>query len=85
MPGYHRFVRRKDADPELGVLNPHVSTEQHYLVYNKLPFSEDLRRYRFASFSNTKLAPSPEQQALASELVQSLALPPDPTTGRSLR
>lgn len=76
------FVRKKGANPELGVLVPDVSDpERPYLVYNKLPFFEDYRDYAFSSFKHParkEYAPSSEQKEAALALVDSLTIHSEP-------
>jgi ATP-dependent DNA helicase 2 subunit 2 len=73
-----RFVKRKNAPPQLGVLTPSIKTDHEVLYYNKLPFSEDIRQYAFAPLlSNTtrkSYVPSEEQLNAAEELINSLDL-----------
>jgi hypothetical protein len=60
-----RFVRRKDAQPEVGMLVGEVShPKQHFLVYNKVPYTEDVRPFAFPSFETPlrkEYAPSSQQ------------------------
>jgi hypothetical protein len=57
------------------------------LVYNKLPFSEDVRPWAFRSFANLppERQPTPEQHKAAGDLIDAMTLRPDPATGRAIR
>ncbi|CAN0446507.1 unnamed protein product, partial [Laminaria digitata] len=48
-----RFVRRKAAEPWLGILipDPTGSSTKHRFLFQKIPCSEDIRDYTFPSFS----------------------------------
>ena len=44
-----RIAERKNADPKLTVLYPHVSKKQPLLYMAQLPTAEDIRDYQFPS------------------------------------
>jgi ATP-dependent DNA helicase 2 subunit 2 len=73
-----RFVKIKNAAPHLGVLMPHIKNEYEYLIYQKLPFAEDIRQYPFAPLDpaqiRTAYAPSPAQLDVAERLINALDL-----------
>jgi len=73
-----RFVKIKNAAPHLGVLMPHIKSDLEYLIYQKLPFAEDLRHYPFAPLDPGHIraahAPSQAQLDAAERLIQSLDL-----------
>jgi len=46
-----RFVKRKNADPEIGALIPVTDAECPYFYYQRLPFADDFRPYRFPSLA----------------------------------
>ena len=67
-----RKVYRKDAAPQLGCLVPRVSIDGECLVYVEVPFAEDLRQHVFPSLNNAQYAPTPEQEALVGDLIDTL-------------
>ena len=70
--GCCRFVRKKDAEPEIGALVPATDTGSPYFYYHKLPFFEDTRPYRFPSLVEPlrkEHVPSEEQLKAATDLV----------------
>jgi ATP-dependent DNA helicase 2 subunit 2 len=73
-----RFVKRKNAPPQLGILTPSIKPDYEVLYYNKLPFAEDIRQYPFASLlKNTtrkSYIPSEEQLNAAELLINELDL-----------
>jgi len=78
-----RFVKRKNAVPELGALfasDPADSAgngRQISLIYTKLPVIEDMREYSFSSFEQDDGAtPSPSQLVAARELISAMELHP---------
>ena len=44
-----KIIERKNADPKLVVLYPHVSKKQPLLYMAQLPTAEDLRDFQFPS------------------------------------
>ena len=72
-----RFVKRKNAKVLLGVLIPISKNTQHF-IFNKLPFSEDLRHYNFTPLDpiSTKknFKPSTQQIECTKNLILSLDL-----------
>jgi len=72
-----RFVRQKNADPQVGVLFPDENCSTYdRLVYEQLPFYEDLRNFTFPSFEGLKtgLAPSNFQDMAAARLIENMML-----------
>jgi len=71
-----RFVRQKNADPQIGVLFPDLNCSYDRFVYEQLPFYEDLRSFTFPSFGNLKqgLAPTKFQEAAAGRLIENMML-----------
>lgn len=55
-----RYVRAENGAPKIGILQPRIKSTYESLLFNVLPYSEDQRRYIFASFP-AKVAPSAEQ------------------------
>ncbi|KAF9160674.1 ATP-dependent DNA helicase II subunit 2 [Mortierella sp. AD011] len=51
-----RYVRIDDAEPKLGVLWPEITTEHKCLYFGQVAFSEDIRRYLFASLDDIHTA-----------------------------
>jgi ATP-dependent DNA helicase 2 subunit 2 len=45
-----RYVRAENNSPKLGILQPRIKATYESLLFNVLPYSEDHRRYTFASF-----------------------------------
>lgn len=85
-----RYVKRKNAQPLLGVLTPQIVRDASeceqlgegyrqanfdYLHFNRLPFAEDLRDFPFHSFtSDENFEPSEAQREAASNLIDDLDL-----------
>jgi len=44
-----RYVYRDGLNPKLGALLPHISTNTEGLIFQQLPFAEDIRNYTFPS------------------------------------
>ncbi|KAG0206088.1 ATP-dependent DNA helicase II subunit 2 [Mortierella sp. GBA30] len=51
-----RYVRVDDAEPKLGVLWHHIGVDHKCLYFGQVAFSEDIRRYVFASLSDVQTA-----------------------------
>ncbi len=69
-----KIIERKNADPKLVVLYPHISKKKPLLYLVQLPTAEDIRDYQFPS-----LVPSnQEQRTAASKLIDKLDLTKDP-------
>ncbi|KAI7815728.1 SPOC like C-terminal domain-containing protein, partial [Gamsiella multidivaricata] len=47
-----RYVRVDDAEPKLGILWPEISAEYKCFYFGQVAFSEDVRRYLFASLDD---------------------------------
>jgi ATP-dependent DNA helicase 2 subunit 2 len=69
-----RYVKRKNAAPELGFLFPKTSKLVDCCYYNRLPFAEDVRRYVFPSLSVAAKMPSQKQLAAVQVLIDSMDL-----------
>ncbi|CAM9149816.1 unnamed protein product [Ascophyllum nodosum] len=74
-----RFVKRKNSEPWLGVLIPDptgVVSHPRWL-FQKLPFSEDVRDYTFPSFSKAPSSrkPSAEQERMSGSLIEAMMIP----------
>lgn len=67
-----RYVYRKNAQPQLGLLSPCIKTDYDCLYFNTLPFAEDLRSYPFKSFENIKF--TDEQLKSTEDLIKSMDL-----------
>lgn len=65
-----KIVERKNADPKLVSLYPHISKKQPLLYMVQLPTSEDLRDYQFPPL----VASTPAQRQAASDLIDALDL-----------
>lgn len=84
-----RFVRPVNrgavAEPWMGVLMPDDTSvsQQERLVFQKLPYSEDLRDFTFPSFQKPPPSrqPSEEQMEVAAELVDAMMIPAEEDTG----
>ncbi|TNV73932.1 hypothetical protein FGO68_gene16167 [Halteria grandinella] len=73
-----KIIERKNADPKLVVLYPHISKKKPILYMVQLPTAEDLRDYQFPSL----VPASEEQRTAARELIKALDLTrADPETG----
>lgn len=55
-----RYVRAEGNPPKLGILIPRIKLSYESLLFNILPYSEDHRRYIFASFPE-RITITPEQ------------------------
>lgn len=65
-----KIIERKNADPKLVVLYPHISKRKPILYMVQLPTAEDIRDYQFPS-----LVPATEpQRTAARELIKALDL-----------
>lgn len=65
-----KIIERKNADPKLVVLYPHISKRKPILYMVQLPTAEDIRDYQFPS-----LVPATEPQRVAArELIKALDL-----------
>ncbi|KAG0292960.1 ATP-dependent DNA helicase II subunit 2 [Dissophora globulifera] len=51
-----RYVRVDDAEPKLGVLWPEITAEYKCFYFGQVAFSEDIRRYLFASLDDIQTA-----------------------------
>ncbi|KAF9433138.1 ATP-dependent DNA helicase II subunit 2 [Entomortierella beljakovae] len=51
-----RYVRADDAEPKLGVLWPEITAEHKCFYFGQVAFSEDTRRYLFASLDDIQTA-----------------------------
>ncbi|KAF9361439.1 ATP-dependent DNA helicase II subunit 2 [Mortierella sp. AD094] len=51
-----RYVRVDDAEPKLGILWPEITTEHKCFYFGQVAFSEDIRRYLFASLDDIHTA-----------------------------
>ncbi|KAF8985542.1 ATP-dependent DNA helicase II subunit 2 [Entomortierella lignicola] len=51
-----RYVRVDDAEPKLGILWPEISAEHKCFYFGQVAFSEDIRRYLFASLDDIHTA-----------------------------
>lgn len=77
-----RRVYAANAQVHVGCLKPYIKTDYECLIYNELPFSEDMRQFTFGSLplseDNTaarqKLAPTTEQLSLVDQLIDSMDL-----------
>jgi len=75
MIGKHRvliakIVERKNADPKLVVLHPHISKKQPLLYLAQVPTAEDLRDFQFPSLVQS----TNKQRQAASDLIDKLDL-----------
>lgn len=68
-----RYVRAENNSPKLGILQPRIKASYESLIFNILPYSEDHRRYQFASFP-AKVSNSPEQDEAMKEWIQGMNL-----------
>ncbi|KAF9276786.1 X-ray repair cross-complementing protein 5 [Mortierella alpina] len=82
-----RYVRVEDAEPKLGVLWHHIGIDHKCLYFGQVAFSEDIRRYVFASLSDIqtasgkkvekhKLLATPESIEACKEFISALNLKP---------
>ncbi|KAL4443268.1 hypothetical protein ABPG75_011005 [Micractinium tetrahymenae] len=71
-----RYVYRTGSAPKLFVASPVAGTAAAppHLLLNVLPYMEDCRDYRFASFQKDKWQPTTAQLAAAEELVAAMSL-----------
>eukprot|EP01094_Clydonella_sp_ATCC50884_P012155 TRINITY_DN2207_c0_g1_i1.p1 TRINITY_DN2207_c0_g1~~TRINITY_DN2207_c0_g1_i1.p1 ORF type:complete len:785 (-),score=247.92 TRINITY_DN2207_c0_g1_i1:306-2513(-) len=73
-----RYVKMKSSLPALGVMIPKIKADVEYLIYQKLPYAEDIRHYPFAPLDVQSMrqshAPSKAQLAAAELLINSLNL-----------
>lgn len=68
-----RFVSRSGTDPKIGFLWPYIRPHYECLYYNQLPFTEDVRHYRFRSLDSlTQL--NEAQLKAAEDLINSMDL-----------
>ena len=68
-----RYVRAENNSPKLGILQPRIKTSYESLIFNILPYSEDYRRYQFASFPEQTEA-TPEQDEAMREWILGMDL-----------
>lgn len=68
-----RYVRAENNQPKLGILQPRIKSSYESLLFNILPYSEDRRRYQFASFP-AKVPSTPEQDEAMTEWIQGMNL-----------
>ncbi|KAF9986533.1 ATP-dependent DNA helicase II subunit 2 [Mortierella antarctica] len=82
-----RYVRAEDAEPKLGILWHHIGIDHKCLYFGQVAFSEDIRRYVFASLSDIqtasgkkvekhKLLATPESIEACKEFIGALNLKP---------
>ncbi|KJE95979.1 hypothetical protein CAOG_006357 [Capsaspora owczarzaki ATCC 30864] len=69
-----RYVFRENANVRLGCLHPVISAEHFYLLYNSLPFAEDMREYPFTTLHQKRYMPSAEQLKVVDGLIDKLDL-----------
>lgn len=67
-----RYVRVTNADPVLGVCIPSAKVERDILYLAILPFAEDLRHYRFTTYSDVVVLP--EEAQAVDKLVHALTM-----------
>lgn len=65
-----KIIERKNADPKLVVLYPHISKKQPILYLVQLPTSEDIRDYQFPKLVKA----TQKQRDAAAKLIQKLDL-----------
>ena len=68
-----RYVRAENNPPKLGILQPRIKSSYESLLFNILPYSEDHRRYQFASFP-ARVTNTAEQDEAMKEWIQSMDL-----------
>ena len=68
-----RYVRAEKNPPKLGILIPRIKASYESLLFNVLPYSEDHRRYLFASFP-ARVNSTPEQEEAMKEWISSMDL-----------
>lgn len=68
-----RYVRAENGSPKLGILQPRIKSSYESLLFNVLPFSEDHRRYLFASLP-VQLAATADQDAAMREWIEGMDL-----------
>jgi hypothetical protein len=69
-----RFVKRNNTQPFLGCLDCGPS----YLVFNQLPFAEDVRDYMFGKFEgDERFTPSNDQEKAVDALIDALPMSDD--------
>ena len=59
-----RYVRAENNSPKLGILQPRIKTTYESLLFNVLPYSEDHRRYLFASFPSLVTCTAEQDEAM---------------------
>ena len=59
-----RYVRAENGAPKIGILQPRIKTSYESLLFNVLPYSEDQRRYLFASFPKNAVANAEQDEAM---------------------
>ena len=68
-----RYVRAENNPPKLGILQPRIKASYESLLFNILPYSEDHRRYQFASFPS-QISNNPEQDEAMKAWIQKMNL-----------
>ena len=69
-----RFVKRNNTQPFLGCLDAGPS----YLIFNQLPFAEDVRDFMFGKFEgDERFTPSEEQERAVDSLIDALPMSED--------
>lgn len=69
-----RIIERKNADPKLVVLYPHISKKKPLLYMVQLPTNEEIRDYQFPSL----VPANRNQKKAAKQLIKALDLTKDP-------
>lgn len=59
-----RYVRAERNPPKLGILMPRIKASYESLLFNILPYSEDHRRYLFASFPSRANSTHEQDEAM---------------------
>jgi ATP-dependent DNA helicase 2 subunit 2 len=68
-----RYVRAENNPPKLGILQPRIKSSYESLLFNILPYSEDQRKYTFASFP-ARADSSADQDAIMKEWINGMDL-----------
>ncbi|ELU08335.1 hypothetical protein CAPTEDRAFT_163248 [Capitella teleta] len=76
-----RRVYNNNGAVRIGALVPQIEAENECLIYNELPFAEDVRNYSFGSLpvsetnsANQRQAPTDDQLSLMDELIDNMDL-----------